>query len=162
MSWFLRCPLGTRDSSFVGRLSSVFATAAVTQMGFLRVSMSVACGASAGDAQTALRAILQRKSHRFLTDAVAADSLSTLTNGKDVTDAPLVRLAASHGFKLATLDGMLCKQVWAAGIAEKPALTNRYAQLIPVRRLPQPLLQGQGDGAAAGGAFAAGRADSKC
>lgn len=97
-----------------------FSTAPVTQMGFLRVSLSVAYGASFGDAQTALRAILQLKSHRFLTDAVPADALPTLTNGKDVTDAHLVRLAASHGVKLATLDGSLCKQAWAASIAENP------------------------------------------
>lgn len=97
-----------------------FSTAPVTQMGFLRVSLSVAYGASFGDAQTALRAILQLKSHRFLTDAVPADSLPTLANGKDVTDAHLVRLAASHGVKLATLDGSLCKKVWAASIAENP------------------------------------------
>jgi len=97
-----------------------FATAPVTQMGFLRVSMSAACGASFGDAQTALRAILQLKSHRFLTDTVSANALPALSNGKDVTDAHLVRLAASHGFKLATLDGSLCKKTWAAGIAENP------------------------------------------
>ena len=97
-----------------------FATAPVAQMGFLRVSLSPAYGATFGDAQTALRAILQLESHRFLTDAVAADSLPTLANGKEVTDAHLVRLAASHGLKLATLDGSLCKKAWAAGIAENP------------------------------------------
>ena len=97
-----------------------FATAPVTQMGFLRVSMSPAYGASFADAQTALRAILQLKSHRFLNDAVSADSLPTLTHGKDVTDAHLVRLAASHGLKLATLDGTLAKKAWAASIAENP------------------------------------------
>ena len=97
-----------------------FATAPVTQMGFLRVSLSAAYGASFGDAQTALRAILQLKSHRFLTDAVPADSLPALSSGKDVTDAHLVRLADSHGLKLATLDGGLCKKPWAAGIAENP------------------------------------------
>ncbi|MFN0067981.1 MAG: TA system VapC family ribonuclease toxin [Limisphaerales bacterium] len=97
-----------------------FATAPVTQMGFLRVSLSAAYGASFGDAQTALRAILQLRSHRFLADAVPADSLPALTNGKDVTDAHLVRLAASHGLKLATLDGGLCKKESAAGIADNP------------------------------------------
>ncbi len=97
-----------------------FATAPATQMGFLRVSLSVAYGASFGDAQTVLRAILQLKSHRFLTDAVLADSLPALANGKDVTDAHLVRLADGHGLKLATLDGGLCKKPWAAGIAENP------------------------------------------
>ncbi|MBI4663069.1 MAG: PIN domain nuclease [Verrucomicrobia bacterium] len=97
-----------------------FSTAPVTQMGFLRVSMSVAYGASFGDAQTALRAILQLKSHRFLTDAVPADSLPALSSGQDVTDAHLVRLADSQGLKLATLDGGLCKKQWAARIAENP------------------------------------------
>ena len=97
-----------------------FSTAPVTQMGFLRVSLSVAYGASFGDAQTALRAILQLKSHRFLTDAVPADSLPVLSSGKDVTDAHLVRLADNQGLKLATLDGGLCKKPWAAGVAENP------------------------------------------
>jgi len=97
-----------------------FATAPVTQMGFLRVSLSPAYGATFADAQTALRAILQLKSHRFLTDAVLADSLPAVTNGLEVTDAHLLRLAASHGLRLATLDGNLCKKAWAAGIAENP------------------------------------------
>ena len=97
-----------------------FATAPVTQMGFLRVSLSAAYGASFGDAQTALRAILRLKSHRFLTDAVSADALPALSNGKDVTDAHLVRLAANQGLKLATFDGVLCKKPWAVGIAEIP------------------------------------------
>lgn len=97
-----------------------FSTAPVTQMGFLRVSMSPAYGAAFGDALTALRAILQLKSHRFLTDAVGSDSLPTLSNGKDVTDAHLVRLATSHGLKLGTLDGNLCRKSWAASVAENP------------------------------------------
>jgi predicted nucleic acid-binding protein len=89
-------------------------------MGFLRVSMSSAYGASFGDAQTALGAILRLKSHRFLTDSVSAASLPLLASGKDVTDAHFVRLAAGHGLKLATLDGILCKKPWAAGLAENP------------------------------------------
>ena len=97
-----------------------FATAPITQMGFLRVSMSLAYGASFADARTALDAMLQLKSHRFLTDATRASSLPTLATSKDVTDAHLVRLAASHRLKLATLDGNLCKKPWAAGIAENP------------------------------------------
>lgn len=99
---------------------SAFATAPITQMGFLRVSMSTAFNASYADAQTALAAILQMKSHRFLTDSTPADSLPTLTSSKDVTDAHIVRLAGSHGLKLATLDGNLAKKPWAAGTAENP------------------------------------------
>lgn len=97
-----------------------FATAPVTQMGFLRVSLSPAYGAAFADAQTALAAILRLRSHRFVTDAVSADSLPMISNGKDVTDAHLVRLAASHKLRLATLDAGLCKKPWAAGIAENP------------------------------------------
>ena len=97
-----------------------FATAPITQMGFLRVSMSPAYGASFADARTALDAMLQLKSHRFLADATRANSLPALAVSKDVTDAHLVRLAASHRLKLATLDGNLCQQPWAAGIAENP------------------------------------------
>ncbi|MEO6785304.1 MAG: PIN domain-containing protein [Chthoniobacteraceae bacterium] len=97
-----------------------FATAPITQMGFLRVSMSAAYGASFADAQNALRAILRLKSHRLVSDSVSASSLPALSSNKDVTDAHFVRLAASHGLKLATLDDELCKKPWAAGIAESP------------------------------------------
>jgi len=100
--------------------AAAFATAPITQMGFLRVSMSAAFGASFADARTALAAILQLQSHRFLTDATLADSLPEISTGKDVTDAHLVRLASSHGLKLATLDENLIKRSWAAGVAENP------------------------------------------
>ena len=109
----------TRANRWLNSLAG-FATAPVTQMGFLRVSMSVAYGASLADARTALEAILQLRAHRFVTDAVLAASLPSISNGRDVTDAHLIRLAASHGLKLATLDGSLCKKVWAAGIGENP------------------------------------------
>lgn len=97
-----------------------FSTAPVTQMGFLRVSLSPAFGASFDDARTALDGLLQLASHRFLVDAITAGALPPLTSGKDVTDAHLVQLAASRGLKLATLDGSLCKKAWAVGIAENP------------------------------------------
>jgi len=99
---------------------TAFATAPITQMGFLRVSMSTAFGASFADARAALDAILQLPSHHFLTDATQADALPPLSAGRDVTDAHLVRLATSHGLKLATLDTNLCKKPWSAGIAENP------------------------------------------
>jgi len=108
-----------RANRWLGRVKE-FATAPVTQMGFLRVSMSAAYGASFADARTALDAILRLPSHRFLADATAADSLPELATAGEVTDAHLVRLAASHGFKLATLDAGLCIRSWAAGIAEDP------------------------------------------
>jgi uncharacterized protein len=97
-----------------------FATAPITQMGFLRVSMSLAYGACFADARMALDAIVQLPTHRFLTDAIPAASLPDLANGRQVTDAHLVRLAAEHNLKLATLDAALCRQEWASQIAEDP------------------------------------------
>ena len=89
-------------------------------MGFLRVSMSPAYGATFADAKTALEAITRLSSHHFLADDISADALPMLTSGKDVTDAHLVSLATAHGLKLATLDERLCAKSWAAGIAENP------------------------------------------
>ena len=97
-----------------------FATAPVTQMGFLRVSMSAAYGASFDDAREVLRAIVGLRAHRFLNDKVNVDALPEIAAARDVTDAHLVRLAAGHRLKLATLDEALCRKQWAAGIAENP------------------------------------------
>jgi predicted nucleic acid-binding protein len=84
------------------------------------VSLSIAYGASFADAQTALAAIVRMRTHRFVADATRADALPTLSSSKEVTDAHLVRLAARHRLKLATLDGNLARKSWAAGIAENP------------------------------------------
>lgn len=43
---------------------------------------------------------------------------SHCSSSREVTDAHLVQLAASHGLKLATLDETLCRRPWSAGIAE--------------------------------------------
>lgn len=97
-----------------------FATAPITQMGFLRVSMSAAYGASYDDARTALAAIIKLESHRFLMDSVSAEMLPPGLGGRDVTDAHLVQLALKNGLKLATLDNALCKKDWAQNVAENP------------------------------------------
>jgi uncharacterized protein len=97
-----------------------FATSPQSQMGFLRVSLSPAYGASFADALTALQSLLQLSAHRFLTDDVSADALPAVTRGGDVTDAHLVVLARRHGMQLATLDAALCRKAWAAGIAVDP------------------------------------------
>jgi uncharacterized protein len=95
-----------------------FATTAVTETGFLRVSMSPAFGASFEDAAAALGAIVGMKGHRFVRDDTRARALPAVTTSKDVTDAHLVRLAARHRLKLATLDAALCAQPWARDVAE--------------------------------------------
>lgn len=94
-----------------------FATTAVTEMGFLRVSMSPAFGASFADAVEALTAIVAMGGHRFVRDDTRAGALPAVRTSKDVTDAHLVRLAARHRMKLATLDAALCAQPWAREVA---------------------------------------------
>jgi predicted nucleic acid-binding protein len=99
---------------------AAFATCPLTEMGFLRVSMSPAFRASFEDARTILNSLLELESHRFVTDTIRAKSLPALTSRKDVTDAHLIGLARRRGLKLATLDDRLCQRSWAAGVAENP------------------------------------------
>jgi toxin-antitoxin system PIN domain toxin len=98
-----------------------FATAAATEMGFLRVSLSPAFGATFADATEALQAIVGMPGHRFLRDDTRGRSLPAVTSSRDVTDAHLVRLAIRHRLKLATLDAALCTRPWAHGVAEHVA-----------------------------------------
>jgi predicted nucleic acid-binding protein len=101
-----------------------FYTCAITELGFLRISLSAAYQATWNEAQEALEKLHARPGHRFLADNVDGTA-SPETNSKDTTDAHLVTLATRHGLKLATLDGLLMVKPWAAGVAENP--------------LPQPL-----------------------
>ncbi len=97
-----------------------FATCPVTQMGFIRISIGPAYGASFADAQRVLRAMVEMPTHQFVTDGTAATSLPELGTHRDVSDAHLTRLATVNGLKLATLDGNLCQKSWAKGLAENP------------------------------------------
>jgi len=99
---------------------SGFATCPLTEMGFVRISMSPAFRASFEDARSILNSLVELESHRFVADKIRAKSLPILTSRKDVTDAHLIGLAQSHGLKLATLDDRLCQQPWATGVAENP------------------------------------------
>lgn len=89
-------------------------------MGFLRVSLSPAFGASFEDAMAAPAAIPGMRAHRFLPDATRAQSLPRVRASKDVTDAHLVHLARRNGLKLATFDAAMCGHPWARGVAEDP------------------------------------------
>ncbi len=108
-----------RANRWLGQTRS-FATCPISEMGFLRVSLSPAYGASFDDAMAALRAIANERTHRFLRDATRAESLPQVRTSKDVTDAHLVSLARHHRLKLATFDAALCAKEWARGIAEDP------------------------------------------
>ena len=108
-----------RASRWLSRAKS-FATCPISEMGFLRVSLSPAYGASFEDAMAALGAIARMRAHRFLRDATRAQSLPPVSTSKDVTDAHLVHLARRYRLKLATFDGALCEKEWARGVAEDP------------------------------------------
>jgi uncharacterized protein len=97
-----------------------FATTPVSEMGFLRVSLSPAFGARFEDAIAALEAIVRTRGHRFVRDDTRAASLPMVTTSKDVTDAQLVYLARRNRLKLATFDVALCDKPWAKGVAEDP------------------------------------------
>src|SRR5579862_7812319 len=108
-----------RASQWLSRATS-FATCPISEMGFLRVSLSPAFGASFEDAMAALSAIVGMNTHRFLRDATPAQSLPRVSTSKDITDAHFVHLARTYKLKLATFDAPLCEKEWARGVAEDP------------------------------------------
>ena len=97
-----------------------FATCPISQLGFLRVSLSPGYRASFADALAALEDITDRKGARFIADDLPGVKMPPVTSYSDMTDAYLVALAKAHGLKLATLDGPLCGKAWAKGIAGNP------------------------------------------
>ena len=97
-----------------------FATCPISEMGFLRVSLSPAFAASFDDAVAALNPIVRMHTHRFLRDATRAQSLPRVSTSKDVTDAHLIHQARRYRLKLATFDVALCAREWARGVAEDP------------------------------------------
>ncbi len=97
-----------------------FTTSPLSELGFIRVSMSPGYRATFADAQVALLNITSRPQARMVPADLPAAKLPALTAHADVTDAYLVELARTHGLKLATLDDVLCQKPWAAGVAENP------------------------------------------
>ena len=97
-----------------------FATCPISQLGFLRVSLSPGYRAGFADALAALEDIATRKGAQFIADDLAGATVPPVTSHSDVTDAYLVALAKAHGLKLATLDSLLCDKAWARGVAENP------------------------------------------
>lgn len=97
-----------------------FTTSPLSELGFIRVSMSPGYRASFADAQIVLSNITSRKQARRIAADVSVDKLPELATHADVTDSYLVELARAHGLKLATLDDALCRKTWAVGVAENP------------------------------------------
>lgn len=89
-----------------------WATCAITETGFIRVSSNaraIADAVSPVEAAEGLRAMTSRAGHVFWADDVRlvdrpALTLARLTGHQQVTDAHLASLAARHGGVLATFD----------------------------------------------------------
>jgi predicted nucleic acid-binding protein len=96
-----------------------FHTCAITELGFLSVSLSSGYQATWAEAQESLAKLQACSGYHFLADDVDGTA-SPQTLSKDTTDAHLVTLAKRHGLKLATLDTGLIAKPWAAGVAEDP------------------------------------------
>ena len=101
-----------------------FYTTAITELGFVRISLSAAYLATWDEAQETLKKLHARSGHQFLADDVDGRAAPE-TGSKDTTDVHLVTLAKRHGMKLATLDDGLIGKPWAAGIAENPLLSPK-------------------------------------
>lgn len=97
-----------------------FATCPISQLGFLRVSLSPGYRANFADALAALEDITTRKGAQFIPDDLPGAKVPPVTSYADMTDAYLVALAKVHGLKLATLDEQLCGKAWAKGVAGNP------------------------------------------
>lgn len=99
---------------------TVFFTCPLTQLGFLRVSLSPAFRATFEDARVVLEALITMTSARFVGDTLSAVALPRLATAGEVTDAYFVALAREARLRLATLDDELCRRSWAAGVAVNP------------------------------------------
>lgn len=101
-----------------------YALCPITELGFLRISMSPAFGASFSDAMTVVKWFSESPRAHYIDCAQSVSPMSEVTSYKDTTDAYLVYLASSHNNRLATLDVRLTKKTWACGIAFNP-ITNK-------------------------------------
>ena len=83
------------------------ATCAITEIGFVRVSIQAGFENTAGDAAETLRGLKQssRLPFNLIPDALGADRLPSYASAaKQVTDGHLLELAREFSLQLATLD----------------------------------------------------------
>lgn len=87
--------------------NDALATCAITELGFVRISLQTPVVATdiAGAKQALAQLRTSRPGHVFLSDALDADALpSWVTTARHTTDGHLAALAGDHGAKLVTLD----------------------------------------------------------
>ncbi len=97
-----------------------FSTCPITELGFIRVSMSPAFSAGFADAAGYLSLVQKLRSASRVHDDFNAVGIPAVTRYKETTDAYLVMLAAAHELRFATLDNAILKADWAEGIAFNP------------------------------------------
>ncbi len=103
-------------------LRTGFFTCPITELGFIRVSISPAYSARYEDAVGFLSLLQSRSNAGRLDDDVNPVDVPAVTRYKDTTDAYLVKLAATHQLDFATLDKGILRADWAKGIAYNPLL----------------------------------------
>ena len=109
----------SKARSWLTRIES-FSTCPITELGFLRVSMSPAYCASFTDAMKVVVAIQGLKNGLKIDDDFDVTALPKVSRYKDTTDAYLVNLAHAHGLRFATLDKGVLSAKWASNIAFNP------------------------------------------
>jgi toxin-antitoxin system PIN domain toxin len=97
-----------------------FITCAITELGFLRVSMSPAYRASYEDASRVLESLTRLRTASFLNCDLPVSQIAPVTNYKDTTDCYLVELARKHSLRLATLDEGILRESWSESTAFHP------------------------------------------
>lgn len=97
-----------------------FYTCPITELGFVRVSMSPAFSAAREDAIEFLEALNNLSASSRVEDNCWPNEIPPVTSYKDTTDAYLVLLASKNDLRLATLDQRLLKKNWAQKTAFDP------------------------------------------
>jgi len=112
-------PHHRRCRSWIAGLSGL-STCAITELGFLRVSMSPAYRASYQDASNVLQTLTSLETATFLACDLSTSQIAPVASYKDTTDCYLVELARKHSLKLATLDQRLLASPWSGTTAFNP------------------------------------------
>lgn len=99
---------------------SAFSTCAITELGFLRVSMSPAYRASYEDASRVLQSLTALQTAWFLHCDLPVSRVASVSSYKDTTDSYLVELARKHSLRFATLDEGILKAPWSGSTAFHP------------------------------------------
>lgn len=112
-------PFHSVSSQWFAGLSG-FSLCPITELGFLRVSMSPSFRASHEGALQVLASLHTHAGADHIPCDLPVADVPQVTNYKDTTDAYLVQLARHHGLPFATLDQGILNKAWAEGVAYNP------------------------------------------